>query len=162
MFSPVSSLTPSDREAFHLPQQQTSPALSVAEVNQPNPGGPLACPDRGFHLGRRHLGSRHSQCPSPAAQRRQFAQAEGAANLRHLTACNRLWRDHSRPAGAPPPRPTSVGTAGRLRSEQVADINRNARPTSSESASSTPLGSDRPAASARSVRRLPAASWSRT
>src|SRR4051795_10758175 len=102
--------------------------------HQPNPGGPLACPDRGFHLGRRHLGSRHSQCPSPAAQRRQFAQAEGAANLRHLTACNRLWRDHSRPAGAPPPRPTSVGTAGRLRSEQVADINRNARPTSSESA----------------------------
>jgi hypothetical protein len=32
------------------------------------------------------------------------------------------------------PRPTSIGTAGRLRSEQVADINRNARPTSSESA----------------------------
>src|SRR3954467_7065496 len=47
---------------------------------------------------------------------------------------NRLWRDHIRPAGAPPPRPTSFGTAGRLRSEQVADINRNARPTSSESA----------------------------
>ncbi len=38
------------------------------------------------------------------------------------------------PAGDPPPRPTSIGTAGRLRSEQVADINRNARPTSSESA----------------------------
>jgi hypothetical protein len=31
-------------------------------------------------------------------------------------------------------RPTSIGTAGRLRSEQVADINRNARPTSSECA----------------------------
>src|SRR5215217_1436841 len=45
-----------------------------------------------------------------------------------------LWRNHFRPAGAPPPRPTSIGTAGRLRSEQVADINRNARPTSSESA----------------------------
>jgi hypothetical protein len=28
----------------------------------------------------------------------------------------------------------SIGTAGRLRSEQVADINRNARPTSSECA----------------------------
>src|SRR6266568_1483251 len=38
------------------------------------------------------------------------------------------------PAGDPPPRPTSIGTAGRLRSEQVDDINRNARPTSSESA----------------------------
>jgi len=35
---------------------------------------------------------------------------------------------------APPPRPTSIGTAGRLQSEQVADINRNARPASSESA----------------------------
>ena len=56
------------------------------------------------------------------------------ANRRCLTACHRLWRDHIRPAGAPPPRPTSVETAGRLRSEQVADINRNARPTSSESA----------------------------
>src|SRR5436305_13869864 len=43
-----------------------------------------------------------------------------------------LWRDHIRSAGPPPPRPTSIGTAGRLRSEQVADINRNARPTSSE------------------------------
>src|SRR3954454_24212413 len=93
--------------------------------HQPNPSGPLACPDRGCHLGRRHLGSRHSQCPSPAAQRRQFAQAKGAANRRCLTAGKRLWRDHIRPAGAPPPRPTSVGTAGRLRSEQVADINRN-------------------------------------
>ena len=31
-------------------------------------------------------------------------------------------------------RPTSIGTAGRLRSESVADINRNARPASSESA----------------------------
>ena len=61
---------------------------------------------------------------------------EGAANRRRLTACNRLWRDHIRPAGDPPPRPTSIGTAGRLRSEQVADINRNARPTSSESAAS--------------------------
>jgi hypothetical protein len=47
---------------------------------------------------------------------------------------NGLWRDHIHPAGAPPPRPTSIGTAGRLGSEQVADINRNARPTSSESA----------------------------
>src|SRR4051794_40487906 len=51
-----------------------------------------------------------------------------------LDRVNRLWRDHIRPAGAPPPRPTSLGTAGRLRSEQVADINWNARPTSSESA----------------------------
>src|SRR5437764_13488148 len=31
-------------------------------------------------------------------------------------------------------RPISIGTAGRLQSEWVADINRNARPTSSESA----------------------------
>ncbi|MGA8758628.1 MAG: hypothetical protein WB611_20355, partial [Stellaceae bacterium] len=44
-----------------------------------------------------------------------------------------LWEEY-RPAGDPPPRPTSIGTAGRLRSEQVADFNRNARPASSESA----------------------------
>ncbi len=59
---------------------------------------------------------------------------KGAENRRRLTQPNRLWRDHINPAGDPPPRPTSIGTAGRLRSEQVADINRNARPTSSESA----------------------------
>ncbi len=33
-----------------------------------------------------------------------------------------------------PPRPTSIGTAGRLQSEWVADISRNHRPTSSECA----------------------------
>src|SRR5439155_13709520 len=65
---------------------------------------------------------------------RQSAQAKGAENRRRLTQPNRLWRDYINPAGDPPPRPTSIGTAGRLRSEQVADINRNARPTSSESA----------------------------
>ena len=54
--------------------------------------------------------------------------------VRRLTRHNGLWRDHIKPAGDPPPRPTSIGTAGRLRSEQVADINRNARPASSESA----------------------------
>jgi hypothetical protein len=47
-------------------------------------------------------------------------------------------RHHIRPAGAPPPRPTSIGTAGRLQSEQVADINRDARPTSSEYARTIP------------------------
>ena len=59
---------------------------------------------------------------------------KAAENRRRLTQPSPLWRDHIRPAGDPPPRPTSIGTAGRLRSEQVADINRNARPTSSESA----------------------------
>ena len=34
-----------------------------------------------------------------------------------LTGHNRLCSNHIRPAGAPPPRPTSIGTAGRLRSE---------------------------------------------
>lgn len=44
------------------------------------------------------------------------------------TRCNQLWRDHCRPAGAPPPRPrsigtpTSIGTAGRHQSECPADI----------------------------------------
>ena len=41
---------------------------------------------------------------------------------RRLTRTAQPWRDHIRPAGDPPPRPTSIGTAGRLRSEQVADI----------------------------------------
>ena len=69
---------------------------------------------------------------------------QSASNHRRLTPCNHLWRDHIRPAGAPPPRPTSIGTAGRLRSEQVADIIRNARPTSSEYAiSSKPICSTR-------------------
>jgi DNA replication protein DnaC len=44
-----------------------------------------------------------------------------------LTATSSSWRDHTRPAGAPPPRPTSIGTAGRLRSVRAADINRNAQ-----------------------------------
>jgi DNA replication protein DnaC len=64
-------------------------------------------------------------------------------------------RDHIGLAGDPHPRPTSIGTAGRLRSEQVADINRNARPASSESA---PTGTGRPrtmVGSARDAGRRP-------
>src|SRR6266446_9311409 len=53
--------------------------------------------------------------------------SESAKNPRCLTPANGLWRDQSRPAGAPPNRPTSFGTAGRLQSEQVADINRDVR-----------------------------------
>src|SRR3954470_200335 len=90
--------------------------------HQPNPSGPLACPDRGCHLGRRHLGSRHSQCPSPAAQRRQFAQAKGAANRRCLTASTAYGEI------------TSVQRAlrhpGRHHSERPADFDRNRWPTS--------------------------------
>ena len=42
----------------------------------------------------------------------------------------------------------SIGTAGRLRSEQVADINRNARPTSSESARMASSRANAPATAA--------------
>ena len=47
-----------------------------------------------------------------------------------MTPCNRLWRDHTRPAGVPATpadinrngRPTSIGTSGRHQSECPADI----------------------------------------
>jgi DNA replication protein DnaC len=40
--------------------------------------------------------------------RKQKAKTVAACPL-----CNRLWRDHIRPAGAPPLRPTSIGMPGR-------------------------------------------------
>jgi hypothetical protein len=51
-----------------------------------------------------------------------------------LTRNNELWNRSNNQRATRHPRPTSIGMAGRLQSEQVADINRNARPTSSESA----------------------------
>src|SRR4029077_21074166 len=53
---------------------------------------------------------------------RQLAQATGAPDGRHLTANNRLWRDHIRPAGDRHP--------GRHQSERPADFDRNRWPTS--------------------------------
>jgi DNA replication protein DnaC len=47
------------------------------------------------------------------AHRLQLAKTTSTANRHRLTPCSRLWRDHSRPAGAPPPRPTSIGMPGR-------------------------------------------------
>ena len=54
--------------------------------------------------------------------RGEFLRKKAAPDHRRLTCRQPPWRDHHRPAGDPPPRPTSIGTAGRLRSEQVADI----------------------------------------
>src|SRR6266496_1251897 len=77
--------------------------------------------------------------PPGTGRRRRLSRPRGLdrALFQALTAGR--WIEEAQnliinPAGDPPPRPTSIGTAGRLRSEQVADINRNARPTSSESA----------------------------
>ena len=55
--------------------------------------------------------------------RGEFPAQESRPDPRRLTMPAPPWRDHHRPAGDPPPRPTSIGTAGRLESEQVADIN---------------------------------------
>ena len=82
--------------------------------------------------------------------RGEFAAQEGAADPRRLTSQQPRWRDHTRPAGDAPPRPTSIGTAGRLRSEQVADIKseknegsvRSRRP-STEMRRASGTGSDR-------------------
>ena len=89
--------------------------------HQPNPGRPLARPDRRAHTRRRHPRPHRSQYPSSPAPRRQFAQAEGAENRHRLTRRDGHGRDDIQPPGDPPPRPTSIGTA---------DFNRNRWPTS--------------------------------
>jgi len=64
----------------------------------------------GDHPEARGGGFRSHPSPTP---RRQFAQAEGAEHCHRLTGATGYGTDHVRPAGEPPPRPTSIGMPGR-------------------------------------------------
>ena len=66
--------------------------------------------------------------------------SKGAENCRRLTRPCPLWRDHVRPAGDPPPRPTSIGTGGRHQSECPADFVGIRRPRSAKPGRATRSG----------------------
>ena len=136
---------PSDRPGIAPPLpasgRPTQPRLALARCRRRtrHPAKSVRAMVRGFarkpsrgRYRRSIAGDRRSR---PRRTDRHCATARLRARLRRyrcLTRRSRLCTDHIRPAGDPPSRPTSIGAAGRLQSEWVADFNRNARPTSPE------------------------------
>ena len=137
---------PSDRPGIAPPLpasgRPTQPRLALARCRRRtrHPAKPVRAMVRGFarkpSRGRYRRGVAGDRRSRPRRTDRHPAATRLRARLRRrcsrLTGRRHLCTDHIRPAGAPPPRPTSIGAAGRLQSEWVADFNRNARPTSSE------------------------------